>query len=229
MSSIVSRRNFVKAGALTVATLAAGGLFAACSQDEQTPAQTSAGEEASQESASAQTATQQDAATPPMPVEGKVLVAYYSAQGHTRAIAERIAERTGGDLFEIAPSEPYSNDDLNWRNENSRVTREHEDTSLRNIPLAQTAPDNFADYETVFVGYPIWWQGAAWPVNRFLQDNNFVRKTVVPFCTSQSSPIGNTRNDLEALAGSGEWLDGQRFGENPQEGVVENWIDSLSI
>lgn len=229
MNSIISRRSFVKAGTLAAATLATGGLLAACSQDGQAPTQASAGDGASQEPASPKTAAQQDAETPPTPIEGKVLVAYYSAQGHARAVAERIAARTGGDLFEIVPSEPYSSDDLNWRNENSRVTREREDESLRDIPLAQATPDDFADYETVFIGYPIWWQGAAWPVNRFLSDNNFVRKTVVPFCTSQSSPIGNTRNDLEALAGSGEWLDGQRFGENPQDNVVENWVDSLSI
>lgn len=156
-------------------------------------------------------------------------MAYYSAQGHTRAVAERIAAATGGDIFEITPENPYSDADLDWRDDNSRVTREHDDQSLRDIVLSQVTPDAFEEYETVFVGYPVWWQMAAWPVNRFVRDNDFVRKTVIPFCTSTSSSMGSTRQTLEQLAGSGEWLDGQRFGENPQDGMVEDWVESLNI
>ena len=141
----------------------------------------------------------------------------------------RIAAATGGDIFEITPENPYSDADLDWRDDNSRVTREHDDQSLRDIVLSQVTPDAFEEYETVFVGYPVWWQMAAWPVNRFVRDNDFVRKTVIPFCTSTSSSMGSTRQTLEQLAGSGEWLDGQRFGENPQDGMVEDWVESLDI
>lgn len=144
-------------------------------------------------------------------------------------VGSAIAAATDGDIFEITPEQPYSNADLNWRDDSSRVTREHNDQSLRDIPLSQATPDAFEEYETVFVGYPIWWQMAAWPVNRFVRDNDFVRKTVIPFCTSSSSSMGSTRQALEQLAGSGEWLDGQRFGENPQDGVVESWVDSLGM
>ena len=223
MNRPIDRRCFLKLAAVAGGGAIAGGALSACaseSAETQSPAR---------DVASSQAAAQQDPETPPQPVAGKVLVAYFSGTGNTRAVAERIALQTGGQLFEIAPEQPYSESDLDWRDDGSRVTREHEDRSLRDIALAQTAPDDFAEYETVFVGYPIWWQMAAWPVNRFMRDNDFTRKTVVAFCTSQSSSIGSTRQDLEQLAGSGEWLDGQRFAENPQDGIVENWVESLSI
>ena len=148
-------------------------------------------------------------------------MAYYSAQGHTRAVAERIAAKTGGDLFEIAPSEPYSEKDLDWTSENSRVSREHDDLSLRDIPLVATTPENFSEYETVFIGYPIWWQMEPWPLDRFVSGNDFVRKTVIPFCTSASSSMGSTRKDLEQLAGSGSWLDGPRASQ-PQDPALSH-------
>lgn len=217
-------------GAVASAALVAGGAFSACSSSAANTQSAAEEQSEGQEgSASSEATAQQDPATPPQPVSGKVLVAYYSAQGHTRAVAERIAAQTGGDLFEIVPTQPYSDADLNWRDEDSRVSREHDDQSLRDIALAQITPAGFEEYETVFVGYPIWWQMAAWPVNRFVSENSFVRKTVVPFCTSQSSSMGSTRQTLEQLAGSGEWLDGQRFGESPQDGVVEEWVDALSL
>lgn len=216
----------MKMSLLAGATMVTGGLLSACASGQESAAQQPT---ESSQAPDTQATAQADPATPPQPVAGKVLVAYFSGQGHTRAVAERIAAATGGDIFEITPEQPYSNADLNWRDDNSRVTREHNDQSLRDIPLSQVTPEAFEEYETVFVGYPIWWQMAAWPVNRFVRDNDFVRKTVVPFCTSSSSSMGSTRQTLEQLAGSGEWLDGQRFGENPQDGVVESWVDSLGI
>ncbi len=225
MKQTMTRRNFVKASLLAGASVAAGGLLSACASSGESATQSS--EESDQ--AAGQASAQADPPTPPQPIEGKVLVAYFSGQGHTRAVAERIAAETGGDIFEITPEQPYSEADLNWRDDSSRVTSEHNDQSLRDIPLTQVTPDAFEEYETVFVGYPIWWQMAAWPVNRFVRDNDFVRKTVIPFCTSSSSSMGSTRQTLEQLAGSGAWLDGQRFGSTPQDGVVESWVDSLDI
>ena len=95
------------------------------------------------------------------PETGKVLVVYYSASGNTRRIAEEIAEAAGADLFEIVPTEVYTSDDLNWTNSDSRVSREHDDESLRDVPLTATEVPDWDSYDTVFIGYPIWWGIAA--------------------------------------------------------------------
>jgi hypothetical protein len=104
---------------------------------------------------------------------GNVLVVYYSATGNTERVANSIAEATGGDLFEIEPTEPYTDDDLNWNDESSRVSREYEDESLRDVPLVNTTVDGWDDYDTVFIGYPIWWGIAAWPVDGFVEANDW--------------------------------------------------------
>lgn len=123
---------------------------------------------------------------------GNVLVVYYSATGNTERVANSIAEATGGDLFEIEPTEPYTDDDLNWNDESSRVSREYEDESLRDVPLVNTTVDGWDDYDTVFIGYPIWWGIAAWPVDGFVEANDFSDKTVIPFATSASSGMGQS-------------------------------------
>ena len=120
---------------------------------------------------------------------GKTLVVYYSATGSTKAVAETIANAAGGDLFEIQPEKPYSDADLDWTDDNSRVSKEHEDESLRDVALTTTKVENWDSYDTVFIGYPIWWGIAAWPVDNFVKNNDFSGKTVIPFCTSASSGI----------------------------------------
>lgn len=142
---------------------------------------------------------------------GNVLVVYYSATGNTERVANSIAEATGGDLFEIEPTEPYTDDDLNWNDESSRVSREYEDESLRDVPLVNTTVDGWDDYDTVFIGYPIWWGIAAWPVDGFVEANDFSDKTVIPFATSASSGMGQSGELLADLAGTGDWQDGMRF------------------
>ena len=107
---------------------------------------------------------------------GSVLVVYYSASGHTKTVAGYIAQATGGDIFEITPVEPYTDDDLNWSDSDSRVTREHEDESLRDVELTTTEVENWDSYDTVFIGYPIWWGIAAWPVDGFVEANDFTGK-----------------------------------------------------
>lgn len=141
MNRIVARRDFVKMGLLAGATMTTGGLLSACASNGEGAASQSADGLGVGSSSGANQAVQADPATPPQPVGGKVLVAYYSAQGHTRAVAERIAAATGGDIFEITPENPYSDADLDWRDDNSRVTREHDDQSLRDIVLSQVTPD----------------------------------------------------------------------------------------
>ena len=110
---------------------------------------------------------------------GNVLVVYYSATGNTEEPANMIADATGGDLFELEPVEPYTDDDLNYSDENSRVSQEYADESLRDVELVSTTVEGFEEYDTVFIGYPIWWQVAAWPVDSFVENNDFTGKTVI--------------------------------------------------
>lgn len=161
--------------------------------------------------------------------EGKTLVVYYSATGNTKDVAETIAEITGGDLFEIEPEEPYTDADLDWTDDNSRVSREHDDESLRDVELVSTTVENWDSYDTVYIGYPIWWGIAAWPVNNFVKDNDFTGKTVIPFCTAASSGIGDSGNLLEEMTGTGNWLEGERFRGGTSEADISAWINSLGL
>ena len=160
---------------------------------------------------------------------GSVLVVYYSASGHTKTVAGYIAQATGGDIFEITPVEPYTDDDLNWSDSDSRVTREHEDESLRDVELTTTEVENWDSYDTVFIGYPIWWGIAAWPVDGFVEANDFTGKTVIPFCTSSSSGLGESGELLAELAGTGDWQEGQRFRSSASQEDVNEWVDSLGL
>lgn len=159
---------------------------------------------------------------------GNVLVVYYSATGNTERVANSIAEATGGDLFEIEPTEPYIDDDLNWNDESSRVSREYEDESLRDVPLVNTTVDGWDDYDTVFIGYPIWWGIAAWPVDGFVEANDFSDKTVIPFATSASSGMGQSGELLADLAGTGDWQDGMRFSSGAGDDEVQEWVETLA-
>lgn len=159
----------------------------------------------------------------------KTLVVYYSATGSTKAVAETIANTAGADLFEIIPVDHYTSDDLNWTDDNSRVSVEHNDESKRDVPLTKTTPDNWTDYDTVFIGYPIWWGIAAWPVNNFVKGNDFSGKTVIPFCTSTSSGIGQSGDLLADMAGTGNWQDGERFSSGASSSKVESWVNGLDL
>lgn len=161
-------------------------------------------------------------------IEGnKILVVYYSAQNHTERVAKEVAKNLNADIYEIVPKDIYTEDDLDWTNNNSRVTKEHDDESLRNIELVSTKVDNWESYDTILIGYPIWWGIAAWPTNTFVENNDFTGKTVIPFCTSQSSGIGESGNILAKLAGTGNWKDGQRFSSSVSESEIKTWTDSL--
>ncbi len=160
---------------------------------------------------------------------GKVLVVYYSASGNTERVAKDIADAAGADLFEITPTEVYTDDDLNWRNSDSRVSREHDDEFLRDVPLTTTEVPDWDSYDTVFIGYPIWWGIAAWPVDNFVKANDFTGKTVIPFATSTSSGMGQSGNLLRDLAGTGDWQDGQRFRSNASADDAADWVSSLGL
>ncbi len=158
-----------------------------------------------------------------------ILVAYYSATGNTKKVARDIASDLGADLFEITPVKPYTAEELDWTDGSSRVNVEHDDPSQQDVELVQETPDGFDAYTTVFVGYPIWWGGAAWPVDRFVTGNDFAGKTVYPFCTSGSSGIGSSATDLAELCGTGEWQEGRRFPSTASADEVEEWVDALGI
>ena len=160
---------------------------------------------------------------------GKTLVVYYSATGNTKAVGDVIAQYTGADTFEIIPVNAYTDEDLDWTQEGSRVNLEHEDESLQDIELVSTTVDNFEAYDTVFIGYPIWWHEAAWVVNNFVKDNDFTGKTVIPFCTSSSSELGESGTNLAAMAGTGNWQEGHRFGSSAGESEVTGWLAGLDL
>ena len=163
------------------------------------------------------------------PKSGKVLVVYYSASGNTERVAGDIAEAAGADLFEIVPTEVYTSDDLNWRDSDSRVSREHDDEALRDVPLTSTTVENWDSYDTVFIGYPIWWGIAAWPVDNFVKANDFTGKTVIPFATSSSSGMGQSGELLAEMAGTGDWQEGQRFSSGVSAEDVQDWVSGLGL
>ena len=161
--------------------------------------------------------------------ESNALVVYFSATGNTKAAAGYIADAANADLFEITPADPYTADDLNWTDPDSRVVYEYENPDARDIALATDTPENWEDYDTVFIGYPIWWGIAAWPVSSFVAANDFTGKTVIPFCTSSSSGLGESGDLLEELAGTGAWLEGQRFRSSVSEADVAEWVNGLGL
>lgn len=169
----------------------------------------------------------QESSEPENVTGGKVLVVYYSATGNTENVANYIAAATGGDVFELVPSNDYSSADLDYTNEDSRVCYEHDHPEARDVELVKSTVDNWDGYDTVFIGYPIWWQVAAWPVNGFVKANDFNGKTVIPFCTSASSGLGDSANQLADMATGGNWLEGSRFSSGASEQEVNEWVEGL--
>lgn len=159
----------------------------------------------------------------------KTLIIYYSAQGHTKKVAEQIAENLQADISEITPEQKYTEDDLDWTNDNSRASREFANKSERNIKLATTNIPNWSDYDTIIIGYPIWWGIAAWPASSFIKTQDFTGKTVIPFCTSHSSGLGDSAKLLQQDANTGTWEAGHRFYQDAPAEDIKSWTDSLTI
>ena len=222
-------KSVQKFGSLLLAVLMILSLAACGNKTNNTPAQTPSNdtpaESTPSETPDDATAGDSDSTTS----GGKVLVVYYSASGNTAAVAGYIADALGADTFELVPETPYSSDDLNWTVNGSRVNREHDDESLRDIALIADSVDNWDEYDTVFIGYPIWWAIAAWPVNNFVKNNDFTGKTVIPFCTSTSSGLGQSGELLAEMAGTGDWQDGQRFSSGASQSDVADWVSGLGL
>lgn len=157
----------------------------------------------------------------------KTLVIYFSATGSTKAVAETIAETLEADIDEIIPEQPYTSEDLNWRDETSRVNAEHEDADFR--PAIAGDIKDLSAYDTIFIGYPIWWGEAPNIVWNFVESYDFSGKTMIPFCTSSSSGLGSSGETLAALAPDAEWLEGQRFPSNASAEDVVNWVKGFEL
>lgn len=205
--------------------------LAACgsSTPASTPAPTTAPAEAAEAPVDTAAEASADTAEAAAPETGKVLVVYYSASGNTARVANDIAEAAGADVFEIVPVEPYTSDDLNWTNQSSRVSVEHDNPDARTVELVSTEVPDWDSYSTVFIGYPIWWGIAAWPVNGFVSANDFTGKTVIPFATSSSSGMGESGALLAQLASTGDWQVGQRFSSGASASDVQDWVNGLDL
>ena len=165
----------------------------------------------------------------PKTTEGKTLVVYFSATGNTEEAANYIAAATGADMFELVPADPYSSDDLDWTDDSSRVVYEHDNPNTRVVELVESTVSDWESYDTIFIGYPIWWGIAAWPVDSFIAANDFTGKTVIPFCTSSSSGLGESGELLAEAAGTGNWLEGMRFSSSVSQADVQTWVDGLGL
>ncbi len=157
----------------------------------------------------------------------KILVAYFSASGETKKLAKTIAGVTGGDLFEIAPQVPYTAADLDWMDAGSRSTVEMKDKKSRPAMAGQV--QDMGQYETVFVGFPIWWYQAPRIIETFLESYDFTGKKVVPFATSGGSGLGKTEDILKAVCPAAQWLPGKRLRSGESAGAVQGWVDKLDI
>ena len=157
----------------------------------------------------------------------KTLVAYFSATGTTEKAAKVVAEVTGGTLYEIQPAKKYTSADLDWHDKSSRSSVEMADAKSR--PALSSKAANLADYDTVYIGFPIWWNLAPRIINTFIESGDFSGKTVIPFCTSSSSGIGDSGNLLSKIAGTGDWKEGQRFSSSDTKSNVESWLKELGF
>ncbi len=153
---------------------------------------------------------------------GNVLVAYFSASGVTSGVAKKLADAAGADLYEIAPEQVYTKADLNWMDKESRSSVEMNDRSAR--PAIATKVENMDQYDTVFVGFPVWWYREPSIIDTFMEAYDFSGKKVVPFCTSGSSGIGDTYKNLQELAPGATVVEGKRLAKGVSESDLSAWV-----
>ncbi len=153
-----------------------------------------------------------------------ILVAYFSATGTTKRVAEKIAELTDADIYEIVPLNQYSAADLDWHDNNSRSTKEMNDKNVR--PEIGSDDIDISSYDTIYLGYPIWWGDAPRIMATFVEKYNFDGKKVIPFCTSGGSGIGRSGTNLGTLAGSGNFVNGERLNSSADTNNIQNFINN---
>lgn len=156
----------------------------------------------------------------------RTLVAYFSATGTTAKVAERLAEAIGADIFAIEPEIPYTDADLNWRDKQSRSSKEMSDKAFR--PVVAQKRDNIGDYDTIYVGFPIWWYVAPTIVNTFLEGHDLAGKTIIPFATSGGSGMGRTNEELKPSCPHSTLLDGRVFKVTAARAELAAWAESLT-
>lgn len=195
------------------------------SQNQPSSAASSGSESSGAPSSQASAPSESDPA-PTEPEGGKTLLLYFSASGNTKAVAETIAKAADAETYELTPTEPYTDADLNWRVADSRVNTEHNDPAHRTA-LAET-PDLSA-YDTIFLGYPLWWREAPSIVWNLIENTDLSGKTMIPFCTSTSDGIEGSVETLKNMAPAANWLEGRRFGENLNEAAVTEWVNGLGL
>lgn len=168
----------------------------------------------------------ESAPVPSEPEDGKTLVLYFSASGNTEAVAETLAKATDAELYELTPVDPYTDADLNWTVADSRVNTEHNDPAHR---TAIAGEKDLSAYDTIFLGYPLWWREAPSIVWNLVENTDLSGKTIIPFCTSTSDGIEGSVETLQSMAPAANWLEGRRFGENLDEAAVTEWVNSLDL
>lgn len=171
--------------------------------------------------------TNSDPTPDSQPTGAHALVVYFSCTNTTKGIADQIVEATDAATWRIEPEVAYTSEDLNYNNSSSRANREQNDPSVR--PAIKGKCENLADYDVVFLGYPIWWGKAPKVIFTFLESHDLTGKTIVPFCTSHSSGIGSSDTDLHRLATEAKWKQGRRFSGNESEETIKNWIESMNL
>lgn len=157
----------------------------------------------------------------------KVLVAYFSATNTTKGVAEHIANGLNADIYEIVPEEPYTDEDLNYNDDNSRTTIEMNDPDAR--PAISGSVDSMEQYEILFIGFPIWWGEAPRIVSTFVESYDFSGKTIVPFCTSGGSGVGSSATNLEQLTDGADWLQGKRLSGSDSQDTIMEWVNGLGL
>ena len=153
------------------------------------------------------------------------LVAYFSASGVTKKVAEKLASAAGADLFEIVPKEIYTKADLNWMDKKSRSSVEMNDRNCR--PEIASSVDDMSKYDTVFVGFPVWWYREPSIIDTFMESYNFTGKKVITFCTSGGSGLGDSAKNIQALASGAKVIGGKKFSSGVSEADLKKWADSV--
>lgn len=215
--------------AASMLMLTACGSSSSSAESSETAASEASGTQSSQKaetgSKAAESSKAQESIKDKSGSDKDTLVVYFSATGTTKGVAEKIAQVTDADIYEIVPQEKYTSQDLNWHDDKSRTTIEMNDANAR-PKIAGDLPD-ISGYKKVYIGYPIWWGDAPRIMSTFVESVKLDGKTVIPFCTSGGSSIGSSGKNLEKQSGQGNWLSGERLDGGISKEKISQWIDGL--
>lgn len=163
----------------------------------------------------------------PEPEANNILVVYFSCTGTTKPLAEHVADSLGADIYEITPVQPYTDADLNYRDNGSRSSMEMNNPDSR--PEISNSVSDMSQYDIVFIAYPIWWGEAPRIVSTFMESYDFSGKTIIPFCASGSSGIGHSADYLQELTNGATWLEGRRFSGGTSRSEMVEWVNGLGL